>query len=178
MNYIHIIWDAMETQIDEKYKFSSENLAVGQTGTEGNNFSEQYRSDFCSKIFQDVPIELPCCIDFHWISIFKFTVYVSVSFSSIEIRSLSLSSVNSNIVLYIGRKFTISSKHIKCCIKYATLYLIYNIMHCPMHCPPILISVLISRNRYFVLNTFPEYVFTVVVFEFMLDELMKYNPIW
>ena len=68
MNYTHIIcgiWDAMETQIDEKYKFSSENLAVGQTGTEGNNFSEQYLSDFCSKVFQDVPIELPCRIDFH-----------------------------------------------------------------------------------------------------------------
>ena len=30
----------------------------------------------------------------------------------------------------------------------------------------------------FFLNTFSEYIFTVEFFEFMLDELMKYNSIW
>ena len=82
---------------------------VGKTtGTIGNNLSEQFLPDFCSKIFKIVPIELPNICHIDLISIYKFTVYVSDSFSSIEIRSLSLSSVNSNIVQSISRKFAIS----------------------------------------------------------------------
>ena len=44
-----------------RYKISiSFRSTVGKTtGTIGNNLSEQYLPDFCSKIFKIVPIELP-----------------------------------------------------------------------------------------------------------------------
>ena len=115
-----------------RYKISiSFRSTVGKTtGTIGNNLSEQYLPDFCSKIFKIVPIELPNICHIDWRSIFKITVYVSVSFSSIEIRSLSLSSVNSNIVQSIGRKYAISCILLQHII---WLIIIWSISYGPYH---------------------------------------------
>jgi len=167
-----------------RYKISiSFRSTVGKTtGTIGNNLSEQYLPDFCSKIFKIVPIELPNICHIDSISIFKITVYVSVSFSSIEIRSLSLSSVNSNIVQSIGRKYAISCillQHIIWLIIIWSIsygpYVIYNKFLYDLYFTKVDITYF---NHLFFLNTFSEYIFTVGFFEFMLDELMKYNSIW
>lgn len=127
---VNMAWFPGRHEDTNRYKISiSFRSTVGKTtGTIGNNLSEQYLPDFYSKIFKIVPIELPNICHIDWISIFKITVYVSVSFSSIEIRSLSLSSVNSNIVQSIVRKYAISCIFLQHIIR-LILYGPYHMVH-------------------------------------------------
>ena len=63
-----MVWSPGYHKDTNRYKISiSFRSTVGKTtGTIGNNLSEQYLPDFCSKIFKVVPIELPniCYIDY------------------------------------------------------------------------------------------------------------------